>query len=82
MDPHAPLQQYNWLESYCRLLQHDVMGGHFRSESFVSCAALSHGVFALLTHAHLVCVLPEQQNKTLDEAEVSYKQGVAVYVAV
>eukprot|EP00798_Chlamydomonas_sp_ICE-L_P001332 gene1332-32689_t len=70
VDPHAPLQPYNWLESFCRMLQHQVMGSHFCSETFVGCAAMAHNHFALLTHSHLICVYCESSNGSSIENKV------------
>ncbi len=63
VDPGTPLQRYNWLESYCRLLLYDAVGGLFRHETFVGGVPVRawagggpHGV-----HVPLGC--PEVQNE-------------------
>lgn len=56
VDPVLPLKRYDWVESYCRLLQQDVACGLFAGEGFVGCGRLSCGWFALLTHVHLLCI--------------------------
>ena len=69
MDPDAPLARYNWLESYCRLLQQHVAGGLFARERFEGCAPLAAGRFCVITAAHLLCVAPQHANESR-EAEV------------
>ena len=38
-----PLGRYDWLESYCRLLQHDAAEGALRADTFLGCAELLQG---------------------------------------
>lgn len=69
VDPVLPLGRYDWLESYCRLLQHDAAAGMFRTDAFLGCAELAAGRFAVVTSRHLLAFAPEHANAT-HEAEV------------
>ena len=40
VDQVLPLGRYDWLESYCRLLQHDAAEGALRADTFLGCAEL------------------------------------------
>lgn len=64
VDPTRPLSCYSWLESYCRLLQHDLLGGVLRGEDFLGCASLAGGALTIVTVSHWVVLLPRLLNET------------------
>lgn len=64
VDPTRPLSCYSWLESYCRLLQHDLLGGALRGEAFLGCASLAGGALTIVTSSHWAVLLPRLANET------------------
>ena len=70
VDAVLPLGPYNWLESYCRLLQQDAASGMFAWDAFIGCAELAPGWFAIVTNRHLLCLASEYTSQTR-EADVS-----------
>ena len=78
VDSSEPLQRYNLLDSYCRLLHHDVRGGAFRAEAYVGGVALAVGTLggvglggslAVVTQQHALVITPKYPHETC-EAEV------------
>jgi len=66
VDPAKPLGRYDWLESYCRLLQASGANGLMHGEAFAGCAQLADGAFAVVTGASIAAFRPANRNEVAD----------------